>query len=43
MKPREMSEWIAPAASTAAVSAGTDQARHSSSPTVKKLIRPSRR
>jgi hypothetical protein len=30
MNPREMSLWISPAASTAVVSRGIDQARHSS-------------
>jgi hypothetical protein len=35
MNPREMSLWISPAASSAIVPRGMDQARHSSSPTVK--------
>ena len=39
MKPRSMSEWMVPAARRAGVPRGMGQARHSSSPDVRKLMR----
>ena len=42
MKPRSMSEWIFPAALGALVPRRMVQARHSSGPQVRKLMRPRR-